>query len=194
MRLGVGRGPALAALLAAEPADPEEGVLLHGLAPTTVVAAPVLRQAAEDAAVAISDRHRSPCYSVAQRPLLNLLRSGGPVDVARLVIAAAVPPDGGRSRSRLRFQPPTARSVAWCSASIWSAPDGSGLLTLDGSSIWMDPDGSRRIVWMINRMIKQARGETGSSRTPRASLVVSTGSGPPRHRTQTSAGTSLDRQ
>jgi hypothetical protein len=82
MRLGVGRGPALAALLAAEPADPEEGVLLHGLAPTTVVAAPVLRQAAEYAEVAIRDRHQSPCCSLAQRRLLNLLRSGGPVDVA----------------------------------------------------------------------------------------------------------------
>jgi hypothetical protein len=51
----------------------------------------------------------------------------------------------------------TARSVAWCSASIWSAPDGSGLLRLDASSIWSDPDGSRPIVWMIKRMIKQAR-------------------------------------
>jgi hypothetical protein len=51
------------------------------------------------------------------------------------------------------FEPPTARSVAWCSASIWSAPDGSGLLTLDASSIQTDPDGSSRIVWMIKRMI-----------------------------------------
>jgi hypothetical protein len=32
------------------------------------------------------------------------------------------------------FEPPTARSVAWWSVSIWSDPDGSG-----------------RIVWMINR-------------------------------------------
>jgi hypothetical protein len=44
------------------------------------------------------------------------------------------------------FEPPTARSVAWCSTSIWSAPDGSGLLTLEASSVWTDPDGSRRIV------------------------------------------------
>ena len=51
----------------------------------------------------------------------------------------------------------TARSVAWCSASVWSAPDGSGLLTSDASSIWSDPVGSRRIVWMINRMIKRGR-------------------------------------
>jgi hypothetical protein len=49
----------------------------------------------------------------------------------------------------------TARSVAWCSASIWSAPDGSGLLMLDGPSIQMGPDGSRPIVWMINGMIKR---------------------------------------
>jgi hypothetical protein len=28
---------------------------------------------------------------------------------------------------------------------------------LDASSIQTDPDGSRRIVWMINRMIKQGR-------------------------------------
>ena len=51
----------------------------------------------------------------------------------------------------------TARSVAWCSASIWSAPVGSGLLRSEASSMWSDRDGSRRIVWMINRMIKQAR-------------------------------------
>jgi hypothetical protein len=53
------------------------------------------------------------------------------------------------------FESPTARSVAWCSASIWSAPDGTGLLTLDGSSIQTDPVGFRQIVWMISRMIKQ---------------------------------------
>jgi hypothetical protein len=69
---------------------------------------------------------------------------------------------------------PTARSVAWCSASIWSAPDRSGLLRLDGSSIQTDPDRSRRIVWMINRMIKQAGNSTshvGSS--PRACVWCS---------------------
>src|SRR5215211_9359234 len=49
---------------------------------------------------------------------------------------------------------PTARSVAWCSASIWSAPDGSGLLTLGASSVQTDPEGSCRILWMIKRMIK----------------------------------------
>jgi hypothetical protein len=49
------------------------------------------------------------------------------------------------------FEPPTARSVGWCSASIWSAPNGSGLLTLDGSSIWSDLDGTSRIVWMIKQ-------------------------------------------
>ena len=47
-----------------------------------------------------------------------------------------------------------ARSVAWCSASIWSAPVGSGLLTLGAPSIPSGPDGTSRIVWMINGMIK----------------------------------------
>ena len=46
--------------------------------------------------------------------------------------------------------------LAWCSASIWSAPDESGLLRLDASSIQTDSDGSRRTVWMINRMIRKA--------------------------------------
>jgi hypothetical protein len=48
----------------------------------------------------------------------------------------------------------TTRSVAWCSASDWSAPDGSGLLTLRASSVQTDREGSCRIVWMIKRMIK----------------------------------------
>ena len=47
------------------------------------------------------------------------------------------------------------------SASIWSAPDGSGLLTLDASSVQTDPDGSRRIAWMINRMINDPRQSVG---------------------------------
>jgi hypothetical protein len=61
----------------------------------------------------------------------------------------------GFGARREGFEPPTARSVAWCSASIWSAPDGSDLLMLEASSIWSDPDRSRRIVWMIKRMIRQ---------------------------------------
>jgi hypothetical protein len=68
---------------------------------------------------------------------------------------------------------PTARSVAWCSTSIWSAPDGSGLLRLEAPSIWTDPDGSRRIVWMIKRMIKGH--PTENRRARRATPVV----GPP---------------
>jgi hypothetical protein len=51
----------------------------------------------------------------------------------------------------------TIRSVGWCSASTWSAPDGSDLLTLGASSIPLGPEGSRRIVWMIKWMIKQGR-------------------------------------
>ena len=44
----------------------------------------------------------------------------------------------------------TARSVAWCSASIWTAPDGSGQLTSEASSVWSDPEEICRIVWVIN--------------------------------------------
>jgi hypothetical protein len=35
-----------------------------------------------------------------------------------------------------------------------TAPDGSGLITLDASSVQTAPDGSRPIVWMIIGMIK----------------------------------------
>jgi len=41
-----------------------------------------------------------------------------------------------------------------CSASAWTAPDGSSLLTLDASSVQPAPDGYRTIVWMIKWMIK----------------------------------------
>jgi hypothetical protein len=56
----------------------------------------------------------------------------------------------------------TASSVAWCSTSIWSAPDGFRLLTLDVSSAQTALDGSRRIVWMINRMINHGAARLGS--------------------------------
>src|SRR5215216_5682405 len=46
-----------------------------------------------------------------------------------------------------------------CSASTWTAPDGSRLLTLDAASVQGAPDGSRRIVWMIIGMIKGHRQE-----------------------------------
>jgi hypothetical protein len=68
--------------------------------------------------------------------------------------------DLGRCARREGFEPPTARSVAWCSASVWSAPDGAGLLTLDGPSVKTAPDGYRRIVWMIKRMIKRRGAES----------------------------------
>jgi hypothetical protein len=51
-------------------------------------------------------------------------------------------------------EPTTFRLRDGCSASIWTAPDGSSLLTLDAPSVQTDPDGYRRIVWMIKRMIK----------------------------------------
>src|SRR5215218_1645140 len=54
-------------------------------------------------------------------------------------------------------EPSTFRLRDGCSASTWTAPDGSSLLTLDASLVQTGPDGSRPIVWMINRMIKQGR-------------------------------------
>jgi hypothetical protein len=60
------------------------------------------------------------------------------------------PARGPRSKRPPRQLAP-ARSGAWCSASIWSAPDGTGLLTLDASSVQTAPDGCRRTVWMIKR-------------------------------------------
>ena len=59
--------------------------------------------------------------------------------------------------ARLRSQAeqvPIFRLRDGCSASIWSASDGSSLLTLGASSVQTAPDGSRRIVWMIKWMIK----------------------------------------
>ena len=88
------------------------------------------------------------------------------------------------------FEPPTARSVAWCSASIWSAPDRSGLLTLEDSSIPTDREGSCRIVWMIKRMIKQVR-RPGEPRRLKDTSRTS-GRGPARrHGRQLSEGRAL---
>jgi hypothetical protein len=61
----------------------------------------------------------------------------------------------GRERDRkVRHRPappwPDRQIVAWCSASIWSAPDGSGPLMRGTPSIASGPDGSPRIVWMSN--------------------------------------------
>jgi hypothetical protein len=51
------------------------------------------------------------------------------------------------------LEPTTFRLRDGCSASDWTAPDGSSLLTLDGPSVQTAPDGYRRIVWMIIGMI-----------------------------------------
>jgi hypothetical protein len=64
----------------------------------------------------------------------------------------------------------TFRLRVGCLASIWSAPDGSSLLTWAASSVQTAPDGYRRIIWMIKRMIK---GHPTKNRMPRrATLVV----------------------
>jgi hypothetical protein len=49
------------------------------------------------------------------------------------------------SRPRGPARAVTFRLRDGCSASTWTAPDGSSLLTLDASSVQTDPDGSRRI-------------------------------------------------
>jgi hypothetical protein len=56
--------------------------------------------------------------------------------------------------SRDFIEPTTFRLRVGCSASIWMAPDGSSLLTLDASWLQTAPDGYRLIVWMIIGMIK----------------------------------------
>jgi hypothetical protein len=61
----------------------------------------------------------------------------------------------------------TTRSVAWCSTSVWSAPDGSNLLTLGASSVQTAPEGSCRIVWMIKRMIKPCDAAPSATRPRR---------------------------
>jgi hypothetical protein len=52
------------------------------------------------------------------------------------------------------FEPTTFRLQDGCSASTWSAPHGSSLLTLDAPSVQTALDGYRPIVWMIIGMIK----------------------------------------
>jgi hypothetical protein len=64
------------------------------------------------------------------------------------------------------FEPTTFRLRARCSASAWTAPDGSSLLTLDASSIQMALDGYRPIVWMIKWMIKAHPTEGRMARRP----------------------------
>ena len=60
----------------------------------------------------------------------------------------------GLAEPEVGFEPTTFRLRVGCSASIWTAPDGSSLLTWDASSVQTAPDGYRRIVWMIKWMIK----------------------------------------
>jgi hypothetical protein len=99
----------------------------------------------------------SPCTwpALAIRPRAAALAAGSPRPAAASTWRPADPRAHRNTRTldlRLRDE---------CSASTWTAPDGSGLLTLDGSSLQTAPDGSRRIVGMIkahptkNRMARQ---------------------------------------
>jgi hypothetical protein len=73
------------------------------------------------------------------------------------------------------FEPSTLLRVG-CSASAWTAPDGSSLLRLDALSVQTAPEGSRRIVWMIIGMIKA---HPTKNRMPRqaASRLIAPGCG-----------------
>ena len=107
---------------------------------------------------AASDRHvrRLPELSGAPRALLGRrtpLTTGG--------MRQAL---GMRMEPEVRFEPTTFRLRDGCSASPWSASDGSSLLTLPASSVQTAPDGYRRIVWMIIGMITGHPTETRMAR------------------------------
>ena len=80
--------------------------------------------------------------------------------------------DGRSIRSRAAIQPTTFRLRDGCSASIWTAPDGSSLLTLDASSVQTAPDGSRRIVWMIREHPMNSRMPRQADPTPPGWAIV----------------------
>ena len=104
----------------------------------------------------------------AHGPSLRLARSSPRSRACNPVLSRNPACGAVQVRAGRRPGPATARSVAWCSASTWSAPDGSGLLTLGASSVQTDREGSRRIVRMINEMTR-----------PRATTVTSSGSSSP---------------
>jgi hypothetical protein len=59
------------------------------------------------------------------------------------------------------FEPTTFRLRGRTFPSDWTDLIGFSLLRLGALSIPLDPDGSRRIVWMIKRMIKGCRQKIG---------------------------------
>jgi hypothetical protein len=97
-------------------------------------------------------------FPAVQRVALSGVLTGQVGCPVRLVAFCLASRAWWNDRENDRGAPQTARSVAWCSASIWSAPVGSGLLRWERPSIASGPDGSSRIVWMINGMIKRPGG------------------------------------
>jgi hypothetical protein len=98
-------------------------------------------------------------------PALHRLHVGGRSTRPRLITAAYIWEHStpvqhihalscGFVEPKVGFEPTTFRLRVGCSASTWMASEGSSLLTLDALSVQTAPDGSRRIVWMIKRMIK----------------------------------------
>jgi hypothetical protein len=85
---------------------------------------------------------------------LDRIPSHRPCSAAYPGDAAACPQEGGTAVPEVGFEPTTFRLRVGFSASAWSAPGGSGLLTLDPSSVQTASDSYRTIVWMIIGMIK----------------------------------------
>ena len=81
---------------------------------------------------------------------VQVLRSPPP-DRLQECSSCLIPLELCKMEPEVGFEPTTFRLPDGCSASIWSAPEGSCLLTLAAPSV---QTGSRRIVWMIIGMIK----------------------------------------
>jgi hypothetical protein len=77
-------------------------------------------------------------------------------------LCGSISKDSGTAVPEAQLEPSTFRLRDGCSASDWTAPEGSSLLILDASSVQTAPDGYRRIIRMIkrhpteNRMARQA--------------------------------------
>jgi hypothetical protein len=111
---------------------------------------------------------RLPTTEVAPRLLPRLLLART-TPRHNLDTAVACNPAGQSAPRGIRT--PTARCVAWCSASTSSAPDGHDLLRLGASSVQTDRVGSRRIVRMTIGMTKPGRDDPSASQDRRSSGI-----------------------
>ena len=82
-------------------------------------------------ALLLSSKTRTPCRSnrTCRR---DSTHQSSPLEETIRRLASST---GSQETHQEKFERPTARSVDWCSTSIWSAPDRSGLLTVDACSV-----------------------------------------------------------